>query len=256
MEKKNLIGCKFGRLLVLKEAKKESKRTFWECQCECGQKKTIQSYCLISGQSKSCGCWSRELTSKRFFKDLTGQTINEISILEPRGKDKNGHIKWLCKCKCGKKFTTLGTNLIDGKSKSCGCNFSKLRKNKEGSLIQLYNKFSKTAKKRQLDNDISYEVFIDIIHKNCYYCGSVPSNMFSSYFNKKGELKSYAKKQGIDEQYANSIKVWYNGIDRVDNNLGYHIDNIKPCCAICNRAKYRMSAEEYITWLKRIKCDL
>lgn len=34
-------------------------------------------------------------------------------------------------------------------------------------------------------------------------------------------------------------------IDIIDNNKGYIVDNIIPCCIVCNRAKGNMSLEEF-----------
>jgi hypothetical protein len=41
------------------------------------------------------------------------------------------------------------------------------------------------------------------------------------------------------------------GIDRVDNDKGYTFKNSVPCCSVCNRAKFRMSAAEFVAWGRR-----
>lgn len=56
MKKKELTGESFGKLLVLEKAENIGKNTRWLCLCECGKKKTILTYNLLSGRSKSCGC--------------------------------------------------------------------------------------------------------------------------------------------------------------------------------------------------------
>jgi len=56
MKSKDLTGMKFGLLTIISRAEKTSKNPSWECECECGNTKTILSYNLISGKSKSCGC--------------------------------------------------------------------------------------------------------------------------------------------------------------------------------------------------------
>ena len=35
----------------------------------------------------------------------------------------------------------------------------------------------------------------------------------------------------------------YNGIDRIDNKLGYIKGNMTPCCKICNHAKHDLTFE-------------
>ena len=44
----------------------------------------------------------------------------------------------------------------------------------------------------------------------------------------------------------------YNGVDRVDNTIGYNNDNVVPCCKICNNSKATMTIEEWILWLQKI----
>lgn len=43
-----------------------------------------------------------------------------------------------------------------------------------------------------------------------------------------------------------------NGLDRVDNDLGYTESNVVPCCKICNRAKRDMPIEDFVAWLGRV----
>lgn len=61
----DLIGQKFNRLTVLArlENNKNHNRR-WECQCDCGKKTAVISAQLISGHTKSCGCFGREQITK------------------------------------------------------------------------------------------------------------------------------------------------------------------------------------------------
>jgi len=49
----NLKGKKFGRLTVLSKGEGKS---FWKCECKCGNIVTVRSDNLRSGRSQSCGC--------------------------------------------------------------------------------------------------------------------------------------------------------------------------------------------------------
>ena len=53
----NLVGKKFGKLMVLSllEERKKSK-VVYKCICDCGNSCETQSDNLVSGNSKSCGC--------------------------------------------------------------------------------------------------------------------------------------------------------------------------------------------------------
>jgi len=57
----NLIGRKFGRLIVLERAGKDKGgQATWKCLCECGTGKIIRSRDLRNGDAKSCGCWQKQ----------------------------------------------------------------------------------------------------------------------------------------------------------------------------------------------------
>jgi len=43
-----------------------------------------------------------------------------------------------------------------------------------------------------------------------------------------------------------------HGLDRIDNNKGYHLDNVVPCCEQCNRAKLSDTKEDFIEMCKRV----
>jgi hypothetical protein len=65
MFKKDILGKKFGRLTVVKEAGSDSQgRILWLCRCQCGAHKVVCGYHLRSGEIKSCGCWRREFLIK------------------------------------------------------------------------------------------------------------------------------------------------------------------------------------------------
>ena len=44
----------------------------------------------------------------------------------------------------------------------------------------------------------------------------------------------------------------YNGVDRVDNSLGYIKENCVACCKICNNAKSTLSISEWQEWIIRV----
>lgn len=59
---KDIKGYVFGRLTVISYSGRHNK---WVCLCSCGSEKTIQSGCLVSGNTRSCGCLRRELAAKQ-----------------------------------------------------------------------------------------------------------------------------------------------------------------------------------------------
>ena len=62
MKKIDLLGKKFFRLNVIEQRKNpKSTSAHWWCRCDCGVEKMIKGTSLLNGDSKSCGCWNREL---------------------------------------------------------------------------------------------------------------------------------------------------------------------------------------------------
>ena len=58
---RDLTGQRFGRLVVVKLSEKRIGRSAcWVCRCDCGNYKTVMSYHLVSGRTRSCGCYMNE----------------------------------------------------------------------------------------------------------------------------------------------------------------------------------------------------
>lgn len=70
MGKIDLIGRRFGRLVVISESdrKSASRDTYWNCRCDCGNEGTVNGKSLRSGATQSCGCLQRELLGERVRK--------------------------------------------------------------------------------------------------------------------------------------------------------------------------------------------
>jgi len=62
----DLIGKRFGRLVVIGEKSERDKRghVLWECLCDCGNKCVVLGYSLGSGKTNSCGCLNIERLTK------------------------------------------------------------------------------------------------------------------------------------------------------------------------------------------------
>ena len=55
---KDLTGKRYGRLTALKLDHIANRKSYWLCQCDCGNTKVIRSDCL--GTTLSCGCLKKE----------------------------------------------------------------------------------------------------------------------------------------------------------------------------------------------------
>lgn len=82
-----------------------------------------------------------------------------------------------------------------------------------------------------------YNTFIAYSQLNCHYCGVKPFKLFNG-FMRWPHRDSYKK-----------ANFYYNGIDRVDSNKSYSLDNIVPACNYCNSGKNNLSYSEFINHL-------
>jgi len=61
----NLVGQKFGRLTVVSRARNRKAKVVWNCVCFCGACKAVISDSLLSGATKSCGCFQIDIVTSR-----------------------------------------------------------------------------------------------------------------------------------------------------------------------------------------------
>lgn len=77
---KDLSGMKFGKLSVIGIGK-QNRKTYWICECECGNIKEVRSDSLKNGSVKSCGCLKKEFDKKnlnRATHNLSKTRIHSI----------------------------------------------------------------------------------------------------------------------------------------------------------------------------------
>jgi len=191
------------------------------------------------------------------FVDITGSKYGRWLVIsraentrKKYGKRQESRTVWLCKCECGNEKIVDGNSLKQGNSQSCGC----LKKEKCAFALSLliggkhwryikdrqiaidthlFSIMKGKAKTRGLNFELTLEQLSCFIHQSCYYCGSLPSNI-------------YTNNHQIDEKQI------YNGLDRIDNSKGYIEGNVVPCCKRCNTAKNDMSKDEFINWISRV----
>lgn len=102
----------------------------------------------------------------------------------------------------------------------------------QAAFNRVIKDYKRNAKKRGLAWELSDSIAKSIVTQNCFYCGEQPKN------------KSTAGNK--------STPFLYNGIDRINSNIGYVMYNCLPCCFDCNRAKSDKSIDEFKVWLTRI----
>ena len=204
----DLTGQRFGRLKVIsKDDAKATNSTMWKCLCDCGNEAIVSSNSLRSGHTKSCGCLN--------FRNLTGKTFGQLTVIErvyPDNLSKK-HTYWKCKCRCGNETTVTSNHLMTGHTRSCGCSHNKLKG--ENSVLYRHGK----------RNTRLYRIW---------------SGMKSRCLNKNNvKYKNYgARGIKVCDEWKNDFMAFYNwaisngyrnnlSIDRINNDDNYEPDNCR-----------------------------
>lgn len=180
-------------------------------------------------------------------KEMVNSKFGKLTVLKrdySRGikNGKHNKIFLLCKCECGNKTSVDKFYLTSGATKSCGCLHSKIisERNKnnalpggESALRGLYSSYKRSAFVANKPFELTLDQFRTLTKSNCAYCGCKPTSVRKS---NRGQIGDYI----------------YNGIDRVDSNDGYVIDNCVPACKRCNQAKNDMNIKDFSKWLTRV----
>jgi hypothetical protein len=168
------------------------------------------------------------------YNNWTLIDFSKISI-SPSGKTRQ---IWKAKCDCGVIKEVLVGSIICNKSKSCGCYYKEIKKKDRlpDNIAAVNNKYAayrNSANKRNIPFELTKKEFDKITQGNCYYCGKEP---MKRNFNRK----------------TSSYFHYMNGVDRINNDLGYSITNSVTCCDTCNRAKLDHKLSDFIDWIKKV----
>lgn len=72
----NISGQRFGRLIAIDPVGKQGRGILWRCICDCGKEHIVLGSELLRGNTRSCGCLSRELAADR-MRGISTQTHGE-----------------------------------------------------------------------------------------------------------------------------------------------------------------------------------
>lgn len=99
---------------------------------------------------------------------------------------------------------------------------------------KIFSSYKRGALLRNIEFHLSFDDVINLSQQNCHYCGIEPSNSTKA-INKNG-----------------ATQILWNGIDRINNEIGYTLENCVTACKQCNFAKFKFSYKEFKDYLKRI----
>lgn len=220
-------GDKFNKLTVIEYSHTDKYRQkHYKVKCDCGTEKTVSGSNLRHNKIKSCGC-----ITKSDIKP--GDKFGLLTIIEHSHKDKAKRSFFNCKCDCGNEKVVAGSALKGGNTKSCGCILTK--PNNYAEVTKILKSYRHGAQAKGLDFDLSREDFENILRQSCHYCGIEKGNSIKCF---------------------NGEYFFYNGVDRIDSNKGYTLDNVVACCSKCNYAKRDLPVEDFKEWVTRIYTHL
>jgi hypothetical protein len=185
----------------------------------------VPGYELIKGLTKSCGCLQQINIS-------AGDTFNRWTAIKQVGKNKQGYFQWNCLCSCGEYGIIAAHKLFHKKSSGCKrCSGNRRLPKGESAFNSIICIYKHRANKLGLCFKISKKRFKILVSACCFYCGSAPANVMDS---RNGTYT-------------------YNGLDRLNNNLGYTYKNCVTCCKRCNTAKMTSSFEDFLFWIEKVE---
>ena len=135
-------------------------------------------------------------------------------------------------CECG---THIKQPRRGVKPRCMGC-YSRRLPPDESAFNAVWNDYVQQTKRRGREWGITKDEARRIFTSPCSYCGVPPSAIKKIPFG-RGSFS-------------------FNGIDRIDNSVGYILENCTPCCRTCNIMKQGMSVAEFRIHVNKIYVKL
>ena len=171
------------------------------------------------------------------IEEYVGKKIHSLTILDVIRNEKNVPT-FVAKCDCSKNVTPRVSHVVGkgANTKSCGCYSTNLARKRAKNTPQnilpegvsafnsIYNQYKSGSKRRGYSFNLTKEEFKILIDRSCSYCGAPPSR----------------------ERKTGGGSYFYNGIDRLDNSIGYEKGNCITSCTRCNFFKGTMNSEEFL----------
>lgn len=150
------------------------------------------------------------------FKDLTGIKFNRWLVIARLKNNKQGRAMWLCQCDCGNLGKVTTSDLINGKSKSCGCLniefIAQLNKTHGKTHTRLFNVWQCMIARCYNANRSNYKNYGG---RGITVCDEW-KNDFMNFYN-------WAMQNGYDETALRGKCT----IDRINNDGNYEPDNCR-----------------------------
>jgi hypothetical protein len=171
---RNLGGLVFHEWTVIEidpaKASNTEHSLSWLCRCSCGVVKSLQSWTLIEGRSKSCRkCSNKRRRGKKrprnYDEDLTGRSFGLWTVIGPSHPGKGGRY-WDCRCECG-ATKSIRTAELGIRSACLKCSHYLRRK---VPYRAMWGMIVHRAKKYGHELTINKQWVFDLLEKQGYRC--------------------------------------------------------------------------------------
>lgn len=227
--RRSVEGQVCGRWTIIGDDEDRNGQRRVICKCVCGTVKTSYLSNLLYGASTRCKHCPRPTTQV----PLEGVRYGKLIVVRQVFPKVHNMGRWECLCDCGNTTIVLRSNLP--RTSSCGCGLRTYEDPSQSSLNEMIYAYQNNSKARGLEFALTAEEFRGITSSNCAYCGCSPCQDYRP------------RRKGMT-----TIPYRHNGIDRVDNSKGYVSGNCVSACFICNRMKFKFSADEFQDHISRI----
>lgn len=219
----NLLGQRFGRLVVIKEDTPKHHAMQWLCQCDCGNT-CIRNTNQLTGTNHSTSCGicikfdtarekllalndlrNTEILSKP-INTLVGLHIGKLYIYEDTGTSKYTYRIYKAKCECGSiiEYTIASLN---GGTLSCGC----LNSKGEEKIAQILEKnsiiFTRQQKYPDLLSPKKAQLKYDFLIDNKFLLEYDGSQHFEEDTRSSNTLEERQLYDNIKNEYAKSHNI-------------------------------------------------
>lgn len=209
-------------------------------QCACGKQRLKKIGDLLRRQDKRCNFCTPKMNRRkpsrlRVLDFQLGVNYSNWYVLPDQDLPPklNQRVIVKCRCRCGVEGNKCISSLLSGQSRQCReCAYRCVgEKNKtrdygmrpDAPIVRMFGSYKTQALKRGKEFLLTYQDFYNLVSMDCAYCGRKP-------FRKQKAGESTRTK-------ADTRMILCNGVDRVDNDLPYVLENCVSCCQTCNVAK-------------------
>lgn len=204
----NIIGERFGKLVVLSYDRYEKGEHHYKCQCDCGNITTPTRGNLFSGNTKSCGC----IGKIEDLNDIIGHKFGMLTVLSYDHYTPNRYHIYKCQCDCGNTRMATRQGLLKGITVNCGC--INLHKTHGMSDTRFYNIWLGIKFRCYNSKSKAYKWYGEKGIKMC-------DRWLESFENFRDDMyPSYLEHVAIYGEKDTSI-------DRIDNNEDYCPENCR-----------------------------